>query len=191
MRSSILLTSFTLPIRGITALGCWEEWDTSLFEIEFRTYTFCPLKPFGSCKLFDFSLFWCPSYSTTATVSAVVSVGTDVVRTNESSTDTGVFELLTECSVSWTSSESPHATRGWLIAGSVTRLTDDIDVPIPSSTETPWIESRLLKTFNSAFWLSIFASWRVISVLNCKKSCDIWRHSWRLLFAWFRCVTRE
>ena len=118
--------------------------------------------------------------------------------------------LLSRCSVSWTSSGSLPATVGWLIARSVTRLADDIDVPILSSTETPWIESkwsssqliwqscvastslsRLLKTFNLgllALNLCLLASQKCLELQDL-----VWYLVAQLMlaFAWFRCVTRE
>ena len=99
---------------------------------------------------------------------------------------------------------------GWLIARSVTRLADDIDVPILSSTETPWIESewsssqliwqscvastslsRLLKTFNLgllALNLCLLASQKCLELQDL-----VWYLVAQLMlaFAWFRCVTRE
>ena len=85
-----------------------------------------------------------PPSSGTVTVRAVVSVGKEVVGTDALSTATGAFELIAdgvlqaaaslggafgiECSLCWNSSRSPQACGRWLIASSVTRLTDDIDV---------------------------------------------------------------
>ena len=73
-------------------------------------------------------------------------------RQNELGTTIGAFELLAggvleaaanfgaacgvECSLCWNNSGSPPAHGKWLIAGSATRLTDDVDVPILSSTLT-------------------------------------------------------
>ena len=108
-----------------------------------------------------------PPSSGTVTVRAVLSVGNEIVGIDVLGTATGAFELLAggalgaaanfgaafgiDRSLSSNSSGSPPACGRWQIAGSVTRLTDDTDVPKLSSTKTPRIELISVKTLISAF----------------------------------------
>ena len=188
MRSSILSAHSTSPIQSIAALVCCEELETALLKLIFQLLNSVGWGHLSiitaSLSLFSLSLFWSStirdcscsfctfnwwrSRRNSRTVYCHWSFRVACWWLGAAANFDAAFIIACSlCKNSWGS--SPACGR-WLIAGSVILLTD-VDVATLPSTQTHWIELRLISSNTLNLTLLTFH-------LCFKIYGEIWWHSW-------------